>query len=222
MGSHPHPPRNIPRCYQDRGHQRHSDRYRWSTETGEWGARVRNGQRHRLTAPSPPAATQHPLDLLMRMSPLAFIQCVIYGWWSGELERVRTYGALEMTKGKAFALLINGMIAFGLNIVSFTANKKAGVSWLGGGCRLERGRLTETVSPMAATHDDRLCQLQTSPHHRHRGRHVQRADHTDEWDWNLVDAGGRSESCEGVLRLRCPPLIPLPPVFAVHRVGMHG
>lgn len=68
----------------------------------------------------------HPLDLLMRMSPLAFIQCVIYGWWSGELERVRTYGALEMTKGKAFALLINGMIAFGLNIVSFTANKKAG------------------------------------------------------------------------------------------------
>lgn len=68
----------------------------------------------------------HPLDLLMRMSPLAFIQCVIYGYFSGELERVRRYGALEMTSGKATALLVNGIIAFGLNVVSFTANKKAG------------------------------------------------------------------------------------------------
>jgi hypothetical protein len=64
----------------------------------------------------------------MRMSPLAFIQCVFYGWWSGELERVHKYGATEMTRDKAAALLINGVIAFGLNIISFTANKKAGVS----------------------------------------------------------------------------------------------
>ncbi len=64
----------------------------------------------------------------MRMSPLAFIQCVVYGYMSGELERVRKYGALEMTRGKAMALAVNGLIAFGLNIVSFTANKKAGVS----------------------------------------------------------------------------------------------
>ncbi|KAK8866170.1 hypothetical protein IAR55_001321 [Kwoniella newhampshirensis] len=68
----------------------------------------------------------HPLDLLMRMSPLAFIQCVICGWYTGELERVRRYGATQMTRGKAIALLINGVIACGLNIVSFTANKKAG------------------------------------------------------------------------------------------------
>ncbi|TXT10656.1 hypothetical protein VHUM_02161 [Vanrija humicola] len=68
----------------------------------------------------------HPLDLLMRMSPLAFIQCVFYGWWTGELERVRRYGATQMTRTKAVALLINGIIACGLNIVSFTANKKAG------------------------------------------------------------------------------------------------
>ena len=60
----------------------------------------------------------------MRMSPLAFIQCVMYGWWSGELERVRRYGAREMTGWKAFGLLVNGVIAFGLNVVSFTANKK--------------------------------------------------------------------------------------------------
>jgi hypothetical protein len=58
------------------------------------------------------------------MSPLAFIQCVAYAWWSGELGRVREYGATEMTTGRGTALLINGLIAFGLNVVSFTANKK--------------------------------------------------------------------------------------------------
>lgn len=62
----------------------------------------------------------------MRMSPLAFIQCVVYGWASGELERVRKFGALEMDKWKMNALVVNGMIAFGLNVVSFTANKKSG------------------------------------------------------------------------------------------------
>jgi hypothetical protein len=31
-----------------------------------------------------------------------------------------------MTRSKAIALLVNGVIACGLNIVSFTANKKAG------------------------------------------------------------------------------------------------
>ncbi|GAA5919898.1 hypothetical protein JCM6882_004741 [Rhodosporidiobolus microsporus] len=66
----------------------------------------------------------HPLDLLVRMSPLAFMQCVFFGWWSGELDRVREYGATEMTRHKAIALAVNGAIAFGLNVVSFTANKK--------------------------------------------------------------------------------------------------
>lgn len=65
-----------------------------------------------------------PLDLLIRMSPLAFVQCVFCAWYSGELERVRIYGATEMTPHKAAALFINGCIAFGLNVVSFTANKK--------------------------------------------------------------------------------------------------
>jgi hypothetical protein len=62
----------------------------------------------------------------MRMSPLAFVQCVIYGWYTGELDRVRHYGATQMTQTKAVALLVNGVIACGLNIVSFTANKKSG------------------------------------------------------------------------------------------------
>ena len=68
----------------------------------------------------------HPLDLLGRMSPLAFIQCVIYGWATGELEGVSKFGATYMDKKKFLALCINGIIAFGLNVVSFTANKKSG------------------------------------------------------------------------------------------------
>jgi hypothetical protein len=62
----------------------------------------------------------------MRMSPLAFVQCVVYGWYTGELDRVRTYGATQMNQTKAIALVVNGVIACGLNIVSFTANKKSG------------------------------------------------------------------------------------------------
>lgn len=49
----------------------------------------------------------HPLDLLMRMAPLAFVQCVIYSYASGELERVREYGALEMDRSRVVALLLN-------------------------------------------------------------------------------------------------------------------
>lgn len=68
----------------------------------------------------------HPLDLLTRMSPLAFIQCVIFATLSGELERVRAFSAHEMSWPRASALLANGLLAFALNVVSFTANKKVG------------------------------------------------------------------------------------------------
>lgn len=68
----------------------------------------------------------HPLDLLTRMSPLAFIQCVFFALLTGELERVRAYSAREMSGPRALALAANGLLAFGLNVVSFTANKKVG------------------------------------------------------------------------------------------------
>lgn len=68
----------------------------------------------------------HPLDLLLRMSPLAFIQCVLYAYLSGELAHVRVYSETHMTRANIFGLAVNGMIAFGLNVVSFTANKKTG------------------------------------------------------------------------------------------------
>jgi drug/metabolite transporter (DMT)-like permease len=74
----------------------------------------------------PPALSLHPLDLLTRMCPLAFIQCVFYALLSGELNGITEWSSREMTWLKAVGLLVNGCIAFGLNVVSFTANKKAG------------------------------------------------------------------------------------------------
>lgn len=66
----------------------------------------------------------HPLDLLLRMSPLAFVQTVIFSWMKGELEEVVSFCKEEMTMSLVVVLLINGIIAFFLNYVSFTANKK--------------------------------------------------------------------------------------------------
>ena len=100
------------------------------------------------------------------MSPLAFVQCVIYAQLSGELDRLSRFGtahhpppldaqASNMTLPDHFAmngtttlldclhpaqlrniggvplsqalvLLMNGCIAFGLNVVSFSANGKVG------------------------------------------------------------------------------------------------
>lgn len=121
----------------------------------------------------PPRLDLHPLDLLTRMSPLAFVQCVVYAQLSGELDRlsrlgssyhppptsaqvtnatmvptllhisdhfalnttVALLGCLHPTQlrniggvplSQAVILLVNGCIAFGLNVVSFSANGKVG------------------------------------------------------------------------------------------------
>ncbi|KAI8888952.1 TPT-domain-containing protein [Backusella circina FSU 941] len=66
----------------------------------------------------------HPLDLLLRMSPLAFVQCIFYAHMTGELDEVREFSSSYMTFNLASGLLFNGVIAFALNVVSFTANKK--------------------------------------------------------------------------------------------------
>ncbi|KAG8969719.1 UAA transporter [Tulasnella sp. 425] len=71
----------------------------------------------------------HPLDLLMRMSPLAFVQCIGYAWASGEMERAMVHkgpGLEGWSQKSATVLLLNGIIAFLLNIVSLTANQKNG------------------------------------------------------------------------------------------------
>lgn len=66
----------------------------------------------------------HPLDLLLRMSPLAFIQTMIYSYFSGEMAQVTEFYHTSFSTSLFFALLVNGIIAFFLNVVSFTANKK--------------------------------------------------------------------------------------------------
>jgi hypothetical protein len=87
----------------------------------------------------------HPLDLLTRMSPLAFVHCMIYAQLSGELGRVWKYCAHEATWDGVASLLVNGSIAFGLNVVSFTANKKAGA-------------LSMTVAGMFLYPNSRYCE----------------------------------------------------------------
>ncbi|KIO24412.1 hypothetical protein M407DRAFT_212976 [Tulasnella calospora MUT 4182] len=76
------------------------------------------------------SASLHPLDLLLRMSPLALLQCTIYAYVSGELNGVRNQftglGDINMSQRRLWALLVNGCIAFALNIVSLTANRKCG------------------------------------------------------------------------------------------------
>ncbi|KAI3611936.1 hypothetical protein WG66_016298 [Moniliophthora roreri] len=74
-----------------------------------------------------PALPQlNALAFLHLLSPLALIQCLIFAQVSGELSRVRHYAATEMSTGKLFAIAFNGCIAFGLNVVSFSANKRVG------------------------------------------------------------------------------------------------
>ncbi|KAI3649781.1 hypothetical protein MP228_005413 [Amoeboaphelidium protococcarum] len=73
----------------------------------------------------------HPIDLLLRMSPLAFVQCLIFGHLSGENQRLAEFifgnPAVDapslFTPTVFWALFFNGVIAFMLNFVSFTANK---------------------------------------------------------------------------------------------------
>ena len=68
----------------------------------------------------------HPLDLLLRMSPLAFGQCVLYGYMSGEFGRMSTSTRGWNGRWDLSVLALNGVIAFLLNVVSLTANQKNG------------------------------------------------------------------------------------------------
>ncbi|EPE06635.1 triose-phosphate transporter [Ophiostoma piceae UAMH 11346] len=96
-----------------------------------------------------------PLETLMRMSPLSFFQALFIAWVSGELSGAvggaargitnvstvaRDVAVQAATGGQggqaggqetsllslALALLGNGVLAFALNVTSFTANKAAG------------------------------------------------------------------------------------------------
>ncbi|KAI5845111.1 triose-phosphate transporter family-domain-containing protein [Morchella snyderi] len=67
-----------------------------------------------------------PLELLFRMSPLALVQTLIYAYCTGEIERLGAYAGEHMGSRDVIILAVNGAIAFALNVISFTANKKTG------------------------------------------------------------------------------------------------
>ncbi|KAI9334281.1 triose-phosphate transporter family-domain-containing protein [Obelidium mucronatum] len=86
----------------------------------------------------------HPIELLWRMSGLSFCQCFAIAWATGELDAcwgllrklVVVAGQEQAAGGKTLvwlnptwlvvAVVVNGMMAFFLNYVSFSANKKVG------------------------------------------------------------------------------------------------
>jgi hypothetical protein len=74
-----------------------------------------------------------PLEVLFRMSPLAFIQALIYSYISGELAALNisltslvsstSIAQILLNRRTALASLGNGFLAFVMNIASFSANK---------------------------------------------------------------------------------------------------
>lgn len=67
------------------------------------------------------------LEVLLRMSPLAAIQCVIYAYFSGEADQFRAaYTSDQFSSSFGAALFLNAITAFLLNVVGFQANKMAG------------------------------------------------------------------------------------------------
>ncbi|KAI9680063.1 MAG: UAA transporter [Caeruleum heppii] len=75
------------------------------------------------------------LEILYRLSPLAAGYTLLYAWYTGELSsfRVTPFHRSSppptdkpLTTNLVLALLGNGILAFLLNVVSFTANKRVG------------------------------------------------------------------------------------------------
>ncbi|KAK3393969.1 TPT-domain-containing protein [Podospora didyma] len=67
-----------------------------------------------------------PLETLLRLSPLAFLQAVLCAALSGEFANFRAANPGGPSRMLALALLGNGMLAFLLNVSSFSTNKIAG------------------------------------------------------------------------------------------------
>ncbi|EON66241.1 hypothetical protein W97_05634 [Coniosporium apollinis CBS 100218] len=67
------------------------------------------------------------LEILLRMSPLAAVQSILYAGVIGELSAFLTYVRKgQLTSSVCIALVGNGVIAFLLNVASFQTNKLAG------------------------------------------------------------------------------------------------
>ena len=68
------------------------------------------------------------MEVLYRMSPLALVQSLVLAYLSGEMAAFQTYMLVEhrLSIKIIVVLVVNGVIAFGLNVISFAANKKVG------------------------------------------------------------------------------------------------
>jgi hypothetical protein len=68
------------------------------------------------------------LELLNRMSPLAMLESLVCAYTAGEINEVTRWASMEgnMSLRMALLLAINGVLAFALNLASFTTNKTVG------------------------------------------------------------------------------------------------
>lgn len=67
------------------------------------------------------------LEVLLRMSPLAAAQSILFAWMTGEMDEFLVFRAEgHLSQNLVVALLGNGLLAFFLNITSFQTNKLAG------------------------------------------------------------------------------------------------
>lgn len=69
-----------------------------------------------------------PLEILLRLSPLAAMQCMAYAYLTGELHTLRKFKQLDggFSWSLILAILVNACMAFALNIVSFQTNRLVG------------------------------------------------------------------------------------------------
>lgn len=69
----------------------------------------------------------HPVDLLSRMAPLAFVQCIICAALTGELSSVASRWSTELSPSvdvfPMAVVWVSGLASFSLNISSLQANK---------------------------------------------------------------------------------------------------
>jgi len=81
---------------------------------------------HQYLHPQPTLSTWSSLEYLHFLSPLAFVQSLALAFLTGELEAMYHHTLHHLNYTQQLYLLANGVLAFGLNITSFGANKRLG------------------------------------------------------------------------------------------------
>ncbi|KAF8635587.1 hypothetical protein AX15_000235 [Amanita polypyramis BW_CC] len=80
----------------------------------------------RCLQPRPTLPKLSPLEHLHFLSPLAFVQSLLLAHLTGELKAVYHYTRNHLSYIQQIFLMMNGILAFGLNIASFGANRRVG------------------------------------------------------------------------------------------------